>query len=486
MDWFNLQALPDLIQYWIKQPEFENIAAIVGGTFTILTGTIGFIIRKRKRNKAISTLQILNTSPKEKEAQTSETLIKQAQQAEKNQSYQEAIERWKQVKKQQPDHETASKEIKRLQQQLKHKDQIKLVINQLYEHLQEIAPVFAHVAMVLQNIEEHPKADFILDKTQQFLQKKLTAEQYIKHCHSELSKQQTTDQSLDYTALAKRISSGNTALFLGSEIPHEYGENCKDEQALAKALAENTNYTDFNGSFSSIAEYYQLRPEYGRSSLQENLKEHLFDKPAAIRLYKQLAHTDESLVIIAAHYDDMLEKTFQHYNKPHAVLSSILNQGSGYDIGKLLLKYSDKPEEEQIILADDCSKLNLLEQGYTLIYKLKGTCNDTDCKKQSDSLLVSESNYFTFARHTDKIIPSYLVTLLIERSLMFIGFNPKSWEDRLLVTALLEKRSNSSELCYSTNISQDPLQSAYWDKQKVQQYDINIQRLDKELEGLVA
>jgi len=69
---------------------------------------------------------------------------------------------------------------------------------------------------------------------------------------------------------------------------------------------------------------------------------------------------------------------------------------------------------------------------------------------------------------------------------MFIGFNPKSWEDRLLVTALLDKRRNSRELCYTANICQDPLQSAYWNKQQVQQYNLNISKLDDELAEVVA
>ena len=256
-------------------------------------------------------------------------------------------------------------------------------------------------------------------------------------------------------------------------------------------MAEKIGYPNFNGTFSAIAEYYQLRPEYGRKDLLDKLGETLFNNSSVIRFYNQLARIEQALVLISSTYDDTLETIFQQHNKPYVVMSSIINRGEGYDVGHVLVKYSDNKEDQKTWLEEELSHLKGLEEGYSLIYKIKGTCErknggNTANAQQKDALLLSESNYFTFARNADKIIPSYLVKHFQDRSFMFIGFNPKSWEDRLLVNVLLEKRRYTSTPCYTAGTTKDPLEDAYWDNQKVQQYDINIRQLDEKLEEMLA
>ncbi|MGH8547980.1 MAG: HEAT repeat domain-containing protein [Methylococcales bacterium] len=122
-------------------------------------------------------------------------------------------------------------------------------------------------------------------------------------------------------------------------------------------------------------------------------------------------------------------------------------------------------------MEEELSHLKLLEEGYSLIYKIKGTCKPgkrglNASNLQKDALLLSESNFFTFARNADKIIPGYLIKHFQDRSFMFLGFSPKSWEDRLLVNILLEKRRYISTPCYTASTTDDPLEAAYWNSQK--------------------
>ncbi len=99
-----------------------------------------------------------------------------------------------------------------------------------------------------------------------------------------------------------------------------------------------------------------------------------------------------------------------------------------------------------------------------------------------DALTLSESNYFSFARYADQMIPGYLARQLRNRGFLFVGYRPRDWEDRLLVNALLEKRRNSQEPCYVIGATAEPLEAAYWESRNVKQYQIDIRELDKYLE----
>jgi hypothetical protein len=60
-------------------------------------------------------------------------------------------------------------------------------------------------------------------------------------------------------------------------------------------------------------------------------------------------------------------------------------------------------------LEEDLSKFKLIEEGYSLVYKIRGFLGSD--RSQTDlhraALTISEGNYFNFFRHMDKLIPSY-------------------------------------------------------------------------------
>lgn len=416
--------------------------------------------------------------------------IQQAMQASRNDAFEDALTRWKEIQTIQPDHPKIKEEIAALEERQKQQKQIDDLGNQLFARMQEIAPVFMEVATLLKKAENDTQTTTIIQLSQQFLDKQITAETYIEKCEQTLHNQTSNDTSnnIDYPRLAKRIIDGNTVLFLGSDLPGEYGETIADENTLAKRLADSVGYEAFNGSFSSIAEYYQLRPEYGRNELLDNVAKSLFNKPTVINFYQLLARIERPLVLVVSTYDCTLENIFKQYNKPYVVLSSIITESHNYKVGHVLLEYSDNREPENTWLEEDLSQLKLYEEGYSIIYKIKGSCEkgSQTSPLQKDALLLSESNFFTFARNADKVIPGYLVKHFQDRSFMFLGFNPKQWEDRLLVNALLEKRRYITTPCYTAGTSQDPLEAAYWDNQQVKQYDISLTQLDDHIEEIMS
>jgi len=248
-----------------------------------------------------------------------------------------------------------------------------------------------------------------------------------------------------------------------------------------------------------------MLPEFGRKSLVNELDMVLpsYDPEpdlstntnSRIQLYESLAKVEAPLVLISSAYDNLLEQTFLNAGKKFAELSSIINRSDDYDIGHVLVRYSDsdanntnhannandKPEKTYI--EEELSRLRLLEQGYSLIYKIRGTCKQNT---QSDTLTLAESNYFTFARYGKKIIPAYLARQFRDRGFLFLGFSPKSWEDRLLVNTLLKKRQHSPEPCYTIGTTLDKMEAAYWDSCHVKKYQANLQELDKHLQEAVS
>ena len=358
---------------------------------------------------------------------------------------------------------------------------------QLSPHFTELTPIINDLVYVLSPRNEHDQIQVITNVAQIFLNGNMDAPSFISFFQSLLTAPPAVTaratSTQQYARLAERIRKGQTVLFLGSGISHLYAEDSSDENALAVHLAEEIHYQNFTGGLPSIAEYYQLQPEYGRSNLLESLYKSLQNQPSP-NLYDSLARIPTPLVIISSAYDNLLEAAFRQANKPFVEMASIINPSEDYKLGYVVLKYSDNNQVESLCPQEELSKLDLLAK-YSIIYKIRGTCgaHHTDGNTAwSDSLTLSESNYFTFAENATKIIPDYLTRQFRDRGFLFIGFAPAHWEDRLLARALLAKRRNHAEPPYTIGKPNDRLQAAFWDNQHVGQYEMEFAELDKHLQ----
>ena len=417
-------------------------------------------------------------------------LIKKAIRAKRTEAYDTALELWQQVLNLNPKHARAKEEINTLNHLNNTKQSGSNLLQRLVLRLGEIQPVFNEIAPILNQAAKRPEALSLIEQTTSFLNNDLSSEAYIEFCKTILKPAaniQTQAQPADYEALAQRICKGEIALFLGSDIGREYGHELVSEQQMAVELAKQSNYENFDGGLSSIAEYLRLRPEYGASGLWDKLGNAMQQDPQDATLYRLLAQTEAPLILISSAYDDRLERCFQASRKLYVELTSIVCRSDDYDIGHVIVRYSDKKEPDRTYEAEKLSALKLQEAGYSVIYKIRGSCTPQGSQQElkRDALTVAESDYFTFARYAEKIIPNYLTTLLRGRGFLFVGFSPDRWEQRLLVNALLSKRTHASDECYTIGVSQDPLEAAYWQKQKVQHYDVNLSELDDHIEEVL-
>lgn len=410
----------------------------------------------------------------------------------RNKAYQEALDVARQIQVIAPNNGQIKKDITELQERLEQSLKAQQIFARLTVHFSSLAPVITELAEVLGVNSNHEHTRTISIVAERFLDGSLATEEFIEFCQNLLRQpHESSDKSPDYVEkqyikIAESIRRGRTVLFLGSEVPSLYQQQNQhsDENQLVKLLAEEVDYQDFSGSLSSIAEYYQLAPGFGRNSLLSNLQKSLPQNLANLSFYQSLSRIETSLVVISAAYDTLLEDTFSTAGKPYVEIASIIIPGEGhYKLGNVIMRFSDTGKET-VCSKETLSELELLKN-YSIIYKLRGSCGSYHINGDTgwrNSLTLSESNYFTFAESAGRIIPDYITRQFLDREFLFLGFTPANWEDRLLARTILLKRQNHPEPCYTIGKTNDPLQSIFWKKQKVHQYEMDFNELDHQLQ----
>jgi hypothetical protein len=408
-------------------------------------------------------------------------------------SFQEAIAIWRDILHSAPSNSMVLQEIAMLEK-LAAQQAAVIDLTKNLSRIKEIRPIFKELMALLKQPAGTAEYMALVEQAEFFLtSSEPDTEGFMLWWEEELPSSQPHSQNVDISRLAGRVQRGEIVLFLGSGITSAYGEEDVDvqENALAKLLAKQIGYEQFNGTLSSIAEYYQLHPDYGPSALLENIRSGLPHDMHSVALYQALAKVQAPLILISAAYDSLLECAFRESGKRFVELASIVRRSDEYDIGHVVVSFSDDSQPTTVYPEEQLSRMKFLENGYSIIYKIRGTCGAAECGGDGDDMLrrdaltLSESSYFNFARYADRMIPSYLAKQLRNRGFLFVGYYPRDWEDRLLVNAMLERR-NSQELCHVIGATSGPLEAAFWKSRNVEQYHTDIRELEKCLEGVGA
>ena len=401
--------------------------------------------------------------------------IEIARRMERNQAYQEAIAQWQKIQTFDPHLSTITQEIERLQEKITRNDRIITLQQQLFQRKLEIKSIYLAVASRLKRLEKETlddTAEFILATIAEFLAGETTAPEFIDLWTEGIDIQSTPAVEMpNYQALAGRLQRGEIVVFLGADAPAAFNQSIPTVDKLVPQLAHCANYPEFKGSLPELCEYLDMNNQYGRHFLRLKLQE-LADTPftTPILLHQLLAHVPTPLIIISSCINELLENTFRQQGKKFVLLSHVVET-----IGTLRLEYSNKTEVE-CCSTEDLSGLRLLEQGYSLIYKILGgfTLSKPLNINQRDSLMLSERDYFTFARYTDKLIPNYVVRQLTGRGCWLLGHYLHSWENRLLVEAILKKRLHE-EPALTVHKTADSFAKVFWENARVKNYLIDLQ-----------
>lgn len=421
----------------------------------------------------------------EQKQQQLSRLEQEARHLERNKAFKEALETWQEICRLQPDDPQIAGEIHRLEGRLQQSQRLTDSIRQLTHRLAEIKPIYPTVITRLREMGETGGIDEdLLSIVDDFLQGRLPAANFVTAWQALTTSAKSAKEEPEYHALADRLKRGEIVLFLGSDIPRLLGTPAPME-TLAPELAQRANYQGYAASLPMIAEYYQMKFEYGRSTLVGHLKTIIGPAVPDISLYQLLARVEQPLVLISANYDLFLENQLRQAGRKYALIASIIMPDSDCRLGNVIVHYSDREAPECPRLEEKLSSLELIEKGYTLIYKIRGYCNAVheQTAYQDNILALTEENYFTFARHMDRLIPNYVVKQFAKRGLFFLGYSPRHWEDRLLVKGILDKRWHPQyERAHVITEDPDPFMRAYWDSRGVHRYGLELAEFVRRLE----
>lgn len=411
-------------------------------------------------------------------------LLLEAREAERKQSFEHAIACWRELAALPLPGHDAALELERLSQLKTHDEKRKGILRQMSPRFKEIAPVFKSVAEFLQrSAPESDTAEQLL--IEQFVRQELDAQDFI-DLWRKIRPEGGDPRSLDFSSLYRRLFRGEIAFFLGADLPHQFDTAQPTAQQLAGELAAEIQLQEPSNNpwpLSVVAEYFQMTPEHGMGALVQGLHARLRSPKATNPLYSLLSRIDAPLLIIVAGHDSQLEESFKRSGKRYVVVNSVISSIGGFYPGQILMRFSDRDQLEVPRLGEQLSELSLLEEGYSVLFKLRGSCPPPGRANARDmcSLVLSERSHFDFARSLDKVLPTYLSAKLATLGFWFLGFTPEQWEDRLLAGAILDSR-RSTEPANVVRLSTSQFENAYWASRGVRRHAFELAEFVKQLE----
>jgi hypothetical protein len=304
-----------------------------------------------------------------------------------------------------------------------------------------------------------------------------------------------------YEVIARVLEQRRITLFLGAAASLVNGAPSRfvDARDLTLELIRLSNYpgkdsdpltkvaqylVEYAGDRDFILEYIKTRfhdqiPENYRCSLTDFLSE----IPA--RYIPKL--------IVSTNYDTLIERLLERRGLPYLCISHVL--GRSRFTGRLVVydKLGDfsqdniltKKEAEEILL-------DRLSDGRTLtvVYKMHGSATSYMSRSEREesfpsgfnSIVLTEQDYIDFLdKNTTGQLPIQVQKMLYQSQFLFLGYSLGDWNFRLLLHRLRENQSGADAKHWACLLSNDPVESVFWQKRGV---NIHFVSLDRFLEDL--
>ncbi len=418
-------------------------------------------------------------------------LVNDARQRERNKAYAEAIQTWEKILELNPGHPEAHEAIRRLKEQSERGGMIKDILQKLTLKLAEINDIYKEVARYLKQMQKQgidDDGEIFLDVVKSYLSGDIAAEVFIAYWKNTASKPPAQQADPNYKVLAHRLNLGEIILFFGSEPIHHSKPRMPEYDEMVEQLAANADYNKFAGCLPMISQYYQMT-EHGRQTLLDEYLDIITPECKdfeVCRLYEILSETSEPAIVISTSYGDRLEQVFQEKKRKYVLITHKIPLPGEDETGKPFIAwYSDKEKPGPPCTADHISSMSPLENGYSIIYKIRGTYSLRQGKpgERIDTLMITDEDYFSFSKHIKKLIPSYLGSQFEGRSLVFLGYSLEKWHDRLIAGAVLEKRRSYMERYYAVTENPTKYEQAFWKYKGVDIYQVNFETFVKNFAG---
>lgn len=339
----------------------------------------------------------------------------------------------------------------------------------LLGRMTDIAKIYLKLRKHLNQIEKEgidDEAGIILQMCESFLNKEIDAIAFNAFCQSlETSTTSAINNQPNYKLLAQRLNKGEICLCLGTDLPKLFDASLRSVQELPERISAITGFENANTyALAEICEYGELHTACTRHNVVSELRQ-LVTPPSnyqpKIALYELLVKLEKPFLVIATGFDTLLEQRLS--SSKQRFVSIVTNVTAESENQRYLLKgFNAQQSDNQIppFCSDEgLSALRLIEQGYSLIFYPRGYLDEAQ-----DTLLLSERDYFFTAGDVlKKRYPAYLHNKLKSKGLWFLGYQPDSWETRLLAKVLkYQRNSDDRDLPLVIQTNADSFAQLFW------------------------
>jgi hypothetical protein len=279
---------------------------------------------------------------------------------------------------------------------------------------------------------------------------------------AETVQQKQQDRSPGYETLADRLNRGEIIPFLGSEVLRLSGFPVPSSPEMVKKMAKKVDCPGFCGTLPMLSQYCKSEKKFSRGMIVGKIKEMMIEEKqtgCSNTLYDLLGEVSKPILVISSSYDDLLERVFRAKEKKFVVLYHCFEDEL---FERMMLKYHEESGSQGPFAAEEISGFKLLENGYSIIYKICGYFKLEDRRSperstESTPLLILENDFFAFSRKLETMIPDYIIKTFKKMGFIFFGYNLQEWQDRLIANTVLENCGKES----SFTVSNDP---GFYDK----------------------
>ncbi|MEP7200696.1 MAG: SIR2 family protein, partial [Chloroflexota bacterium] len=228
--------------------------------------------------------------------------------------------------------------------------------------------------------------------------------------------------------------------------------------------------------------YEQLRTLFNADYTPTALHQLLAMLPSLLRAK---GYPRPCLLIVTTNYDDLLERTFKSVGEPFDVVTYIAD---GDQHGKFVHwphaaepRLIEKPNE-YTDLPIEMPSCNLKR---SIILKLHGAVDRVNADK--DSYVITEDHYIDYLARKDvsNPIPSTLAAKLKKTNFLFMGYNLRDWNLRVI----LQRIWGEQQLSYTSwAIQSNPeaLDQKFWSKRNVDIFNLRLEDYVAQLATLLS
>jgi hypothetical protein len=197
-------------------------------------------------------------------------------------------------------------------------------------------------------------------------------------------------------------------------------------------------------------------------------------------LHTSLASVSATKLYVTTNYDDLLEQALADRN-PHVIIDrgdkglwvSVAGSGTFQQVaptGDELYKLLDDPKTQ--------------EPSHPIIFKMHGSIDKTNAK--NDSFLITEEDYVDFLGRTGgSYIPPYLMGLMQNKGILFLGYSLEDWNVRVILRKLLKPPKAEDVKCWAIVKGRTDREREVWNARDLNVYSVDLASFAQNLAALL-